>query len=330
MFLPWRKWMKLHPQPSRFGPRKPIRANICRPRVEPLENRFLPATFTVRTNLDSGVGSLRDAIMKVNLDPNPGTDIINFAIGFGVRTIALRSALPTITHPVIIDGTTQRGFSGTPLIELNGSGAGSAATGLTISAGGSTVIGLVINRFGQDGILLEGNGGDTIKGNYIGTDVSGTKAFGNGASGVEVSGGISNIIIGGTTAGARNLISGNGGDGITIFGSMCLVEGNYIGTDVTGTQALGNFNGISMRFPVSNTIGGAAAGAGNLISANRGAGIFAFFGANNIVQGNRIGTDVSGTRELGNAGGVSLAGETNDVIGGATHGAGNLISATDR
>src|SRR5262249_19986261 len=161
-------------------------------------------------------------------------------------------------------------------------------------------------RFALDGILLEGNGGDTIQGNYIGTDISGTKALGNGANGVELNG-ISNVSIGGTTPGARNLISGNVNNGIMIFGSTCLVEGNYIGNDVSGTRALGDFNGIFMEFASGTEIGGPMAGDGNLISANRGSGVFAFFGANNVIQGNKIGTDASGTIALGNGGGIALS-----------------------
>src|SRR5262249_36495468 len=107
----------------------------------------------------------------------------------------------------------------------------------------------------------------------------------------------------------------------------CLVEGNYIGTDVSGTRALGDFNGIFMEFASGTEIGGPMAGDGNLISANRGSGVFAFFGANNVIQGNKIGTDASGTIALGNGGGIALSTEDNDIIGGAMAAAGNLISA---
>ena len=110
------------------------------------------ATFTVNStnDFDDGVCnaahcSLREAIFAANAAA--GTDTIRFAIGAGQRTIQPGSALPTLTDPVIIDGTTQPGFSGTPIIEIDGSSAGSGANGLRISGGGSTVTGLVINRF---------------------------------------------------------------------------------------------------------------------------------------------------------------------------------------
>src|SRR5439155_27304515 len=120
---------------------------------------------------------------------------------------------------------------------------------------------------------------------------------------------------------------GNFGNGITISGGSHLVEGNYIGTDVTGTKALGNGYGIFMG-AVGTTIGGAASGEGNLISGNQLVGVYMSGGVQNAVQGNTIGTDVTGTKALGNgADGVVAQVESNDIIGGATSGAGNLISA---
>ena len=110
------------------------------------------ASFTVTNTNDSGAGSLRQAIQDANT--NPGTDTITFNIsGSGVKTINLSSALPAITSPVIIDGTTQPGFAGSPLIELNGTSV-TSGHGLSITAGNSTVKGLVINRFGFSGINM--------------------------------------------------------------------------------------------------------------------------------------------------------------------------------
>src|SRR5438874_10284394 len=107
-----------------------------RPCLEVLEDRQLLATFLVTNAGDSGGGSPRQAIVSANAQA--GTDSIDFDIGgTGVHSIALLSALPTITDPVILDGTSQPGFTGTPLIELNGAGAGETASGLTLSAGSS-------------------------------------------------------------------------------------------------------------------------------------------------------------------------------------------------
>ena len=126
------------------------------------------------------------------------------------------------------------------MIVLDGTNAGSSASGLTIgaSAPGSTIRGLVIDDFGQDGLSVQGSD-ITIAGNFIGVDVTGTTAKGN-ATGIVVSG--ANNTIGGTTAGSGNVISGNAGDGLDIDGSGAtgnLVAGNWIGTDAAGTATVG-------------------------------------------------------------------------------------------
>ena len=141
------------------------------------------ATITVTTTADSGPGSLRQAILDSNA--SAGTlDTIEFDIpGAGVHTIVPASGLPTITDPVVIDGSTQPGFAGPPLIELDGTNAGGFVHGLNITAGGSTVRALVINRFNGSGIICFTVGGNTIVGNYIGTNAAGTAALAN-ANGV--------------------------------------------------------------------------------------------------------------------------------------------------
>jgi len=299
-------------------------------RLEPLEDRQLPSTFLVTNTNDSGAGSLRQAILSAN--SNPGLDTIAFNIGGGgVQTINPASALPTITDPVIIDGTTQPGFAGKPLVVLNGSQAGSQAYGFTISAGSTTVRGLVINSFGGLGFAVETNGGNVIQGNYIGTDASGTMSQGNGI-GVDITNG--GNLIGGTGPGTGNVISGNITNGITIWGSGPvgnLVQGNFIGTDPTGTVAVANgWNGVAIAGP-GNTIGGSLAGAGNVIAGNNAGGI-AIYGngtTSNLVQGNFIGTDSSGIKALGNGGdGISISsGAINNTIGGTSAAARNIVSA---
>src|SRR5262249_25583565 len=135
--------------------------------------------------------SLREAILAANATPNGGTpDTIDFNIsGGGPFTIIPGSALPTITDAVVIDGSTSSGGpGGRPGVELNGAGGGATTNGLILAPGsaGSTIRGLVINRFGRYGILLYGDGGHRIVGNYIGTNVAGTAAAANGAAGVVV------------------------------------------------------------------------------------------------------------------------------------------------
>jgi len=270
----WRRFTRRPSQPAHHRPRTPGRRRFCRLQLELLEGRWLPSTFLVTNTDDAGPGSFRQAILDAN--SNAGPNKIAFDIGGGgVQTIQPRSALPAVTRPVVIDGTSQPGFAGSPLIELDGSRAGQAY-GLTINAGDSTVRGLVINRFVDAGIALQERGGDLIAGNYIGTDVTGAQARPNVFCGVYVTS--SDNRIGGTTNTDGNLISGNGGPGFGVFGfgiyisrgAGNLVQGNKIGTDVTGAHALGNDEfGVDINTGASgNTVGGTAAGAGNVVSAN--------------------------------------------------------------
>jgi titin len=170
------------------------------------------------------------------------------------------------------------------------------AIGFSISSGNCTVRGLIINRFLYSGIQIRGGtGNNVLEGNFIGTDATGTAALGN-QYGVFITLAKNNLI-GGTTPAARNLISGNS-TGIELNGTGATsnaVRGNYIGTDVTGNVALANGVGISVNNTLGNTIGGTAAGAGNLVSGNTGIGISIFtIATGNVVQGNLIGTNAGG------------------------------------
>jgi hypothetical protein len=279
----------------------------------------------VNTN-NAGAGSLRQAILDANA--NAGSDTIQFNIpGLGAKTIAPTSALPVITDPVVIDGTTQPGFSGAPIIELNG--VSESFTGLEITAGSSTVKGLVINRFVR-GIYLRTNGGNVVQGNYIGTDLAGSTARRN-LVGISVLS--SNNTIGGAAAGERNVISGNDTnisfDGAAATGNRVL--GNYIGTNATGMARLqgtgGGRFGVTISSASSNFIGGAAAGEGNVISAHANEGVRIENGTGNIISGNFIGTGADGTLPLSNSlMGVRMLGSANNVVGGTASGAGNRIA----
>ncbi|MCO6412446.1 MAG: DUF4347 domain-containing protein, partial [Thiogranum sp.] len=249
-------------------------------------------------------------------------------------TISPTSML-SVTDTLVLDGTTQAGFVDTPIIELNGTIAGAAASGLHIESDNSTVRGLVINRFGEEGIQILMGNGNTIEGNYIGTDVSGTVDLGNIAQGISIVLSTDNVI-GGSTAAQRNVISGNDQAGIIVWDvttTGTVIQGNYIGVDASGTRALGNTDGIVVDFDSSNTIigGDAAAGEGNLISGNSRNGIEIYDAGNNTVAGNRIGTDVTGTLDLGNArSGIAIGGySTANIIGGLTAGESNVISGND-
>ena len=181
---------------------RPLTVRPRRLTLETLENRLLLSTVT-NTN-DSGLGSLRQAILDANA--NPGSDLIGFNIvGTGPHTIQPTSALPTITDPVVIDGYTQTGASentnptGSGLntvlkIELDGILAGNAH-GLVITAGNSIVRGMVIGRFQNAGIIIAGNGDNVVEGTFIGTDTSGVLARGN-AIGIGIVDGASSNLIG--------------------------------------------------------------------------------------------------------------------------------------
>jgi len=281
------------------------------------------ATFTVTNIADSGPGSLRQAIVDANAAA--GADAINFEIsGTGVRTITLSSGLPEITGAVTIDGTSQAGFDNTPIIELNGNG-NPGTTGLTVRSNNSRVVGLIINRFGRDGIAIRGGTSNVIEGNYIGTNAAGTAAMANGNEGIFLTDGAQNNLIGGTTAGSRNLISGNN-RGIAVFGATTTnntIEGNYLGTNAAGSEAVrNNTSGINL--------GGSSQGLvrRNVIAGNGSVGVVVADGASNwTIDGNFIGTNSSGSSAIPNGGQgiLIISGSNNNVVGGAGS-ARNVIS----
>lgn len=289
--------------------------------------------LTVTNVNDSGAGSFRNAIASAS---NGNT--ICFSIGSGYQTINATSGY-TITRSIIIDGTSQPGFTGAPLIEINGAGAGSGTSGLNVTAGNTTIKGLIVNRFGGDGIILNNNGGNTVQGNYVGTNSSGTDDFGNGASGIGVA--TPNNTIGGTTGAQRNIVSGNAGTGIAVTGSGAsgnVISGNFVGTDASGSYAVANSaDGILITNAPNNTIGGTTGvtvggnctGACNLTSGNHanGIGIWQSSASGNTVVGNYAGTDITGKNALPNGDiGFEAQDAPNNTIGGTTPQTRNIFS----
>jgi len=312
---------------------RPARASR-RPLLEAMEPRILLAqTFTVINTLDdANPGSLRFAIGQVNADAGStaaAPDTIAFAIGNGPRTIAPVTLLPAITRPVIVDGTTQPGFNPAipaPIIELSGGSLNPASgSGLVVAGGSSTIQGLVIDRFQGYGIILQGAGGDAIRGDYVGTDATGAAAAVNGG-GIDVNTSSGNTI-GGTTPGARNVILGGGNNAIVIeAGAGNVIQGNRIGTNAAGSAPLGT-TGVDLA-TANNTIGGTAAGAGNVISrvGSNAITLREAAATGNLIQGNSIGVDAAGTAPLGNNGGIELIRAGGNTIGGTTAAARNLIA----
>ncbi len=295
--------------------------------------------FLVNTNDDDDDGncgayhcSLREAINAANADPRKNE--INFNIpGSSPHTIQPSTPLPVITVPVIIDGaTSQHDFSGTPVIEIDGSQI-VEANGLEITAGNSTVRGLVINNCGAAGIYLHVNGENVIEGNYLGTDVTGTLSRSNHLSGVHIMD-VPNNIIGGSSSGSGNIISGNEVCGIWIEFPNAkgnIIQGNSIGLAANGADPLGNGEfGIKIQDASQNMIGGNSPGEGNIISANGKHGILinnCGAGSNNIVQGNYIGTDIDGTNTIGNGwSGVVILNSEDALVGGTKVSARNIIA----
>lgn len=280
---------------------------------------FILATYTVTNTNDSGAGSLRQAILDAN--GNAGADMITFNIASGYQTISLTSVLPLITDTVIIDATTQSGFAGTPLIEINGAGFASATeNGLELgeNADNSVIRGLVINRFITNGIYLNGADNVTIAGNYIGTNSIGSTALGNGV-GIYVETTSTGNLIGGSTAADRNIISGNTTNNITIAGSSNSVFGNYVGTNAAGTIGLtsSSFSSIFVSGGTGNIIGSTIAGQGNVITSGGNAGVNLDSGSGHNVSGNIIGMSADGSTVIANG---------NDGIAVGTASTGNVFS----
>ncbi|MCU0879946.1 MAG: FG-GAP-like repeat-containing protein, partial [Pirellulaceae bacterium] len=296
-------------------------------------------------DIDDGVSdgrttTLREAIRLANL--LPGKNTISFDLPRG-RAIFVDAPLPTITDPVVIDGTTQPGYAGAPIVSLNGPYWQQAGyTGLHITAGDSVVRGLRINYFlqvspsgsitGGNGILLEDGGGNIIQGNYLGPHQG--SVLGNDTAGIAIVHSDGNRI-GGTTPEARNVISGNHNAGILLYESRDnIIVGNYIGTDAEGLHAVPNGVGIALFGSHHNRIGGTAPGAGNVISGNRENGIevawrYAWFsGSNsNVLEGNYIGVAADGTTPCGNGlHGIQLYSGAHNIVGGRDPLAANTIA----
>jgi len=288
--------------------------------------------FTVTNSNDAGAGSLRQAIQDANGAAGP--DTVEFQIaGSGPFVINLLSALPALNE-TFLDGTTQPGFAGQPLIELNGTGAGVGTIGLRLNAT-NTVRGLAINRFSAEGVRCDGPG-NVIQGCRIGTDVTGTLARANGQSGIWILGTPGNLV-GGTNSGEGNVISGGNDTGVYILNPTAsgnVIQGNFIGTGAAGTNDLGNLNnGIVIYNAPNNTVGGAAPGARNVISGNDASGINlnGAGSAGNVIQGNYIGLAATGALAVSNSvDGITLNGAGGNWIGGTNAGEGNVISGNAR
>ena len=233
------------------------------------------------------------------------------------------------------DQTTVQGnfigtdITGTRAFDSLGRPLGNAEYGLRIGADQVTIAGNVISGNFEGGVWDEGSQATLIN-NFIGTDVTGATALANG-NGVSGSGDGVNLLGNSNQvgeAGAGNLISGNGSSGVFLSpGSGSQVQGNFIGVDVTGTSIIANTGvGLFMQASSGNVVGGTTSGARNIVSDIQIDG-FTGTASGNVVEGNYIGTDVSGTKALGTATGVDIGiNASNNTIGGTTAGARNVIN----
>jgi len=288
----------------------------------------LAASFTVINTNDTGAGSFRQALLDANAAA--GLDAIEFNIpGAGVHTITTPATdLPNITSPVLIDGYTQpgsapntnalnAGINAVLQIELAITSGGD----LHIAAGadGTTIRGLVINNHFDEISVIANN--VTIAGNFIGTDASGTLGKG-GTIGIVAELTASNLTVGGPAAADRNLISGHVFYGVQLpFVSTTghLIQGNYIGTDISGTLSLDTSTALQAGLV---NMGGVSV-LDNLISGNSNVGVHTINGI--TLRGNLIGTKRDGTSALPNGVGVLLQG-AGSTVGGSAAGQPNIIA----
>ena len=336
-------------------------------RLETLDNRDLPSVFTVTTTADSGPGSLRQAILDTNAAA--GADTIAFNIpGTGVHTIVPTSRLPKITDAVVIDGYTQPGSrpntagpgfvsNGLQTIQIDGNQVfGIRPEGLELTAGHSTVRGLLVQNFRGNDVQLWGDGnlaeGNTVFGQIYFVNGTGNLAGGttpaarNDAGVIEMDGDFGRVVgniapigvagdhnqIGGTTPQERNVCNAFH-TGLFISGSDNVAQGNFIGTNVTGmvrTHDANRRGGVYLDYTAQrNLIGGTTPGARNVIC---GSTAITINGAtDNVIQGNYVGVNSAGTGTLFNATGIwvvstNVSTPTGNLIGGTAPGAGNVIS----
>ena len=295
------------------------------------------ATFVVTTNADFVEGSLRNAIELAN--DSPGVDEIHFALPPEELKIAPDFELPWLTDSVVIDGTTQPGFSVRPLVELSGENISMNSAGLYIASDDSIVRGLVINNFVNAGVFVGEVSGAVIQSNIIGADPSGSVARPNSA-GVSLYGS-SNAIVGGGEPALGNLISGNDGYGVIVLGSNATnnrIHGNIIGANSEGTTALANASsgvllddgawGNYVGTDFDNVLDEAE---GNVLSGNSMHGVLVRNAPSNFIAGNFIGTDIEGLLSVGNTGhGIWVEQASQNVIGGASPFERNVISGNGK
>jgi hypothetical protein len=293
------------------------------------------ATFMVTNNADAGAGTLRQAIINANAAAGPDTIYFNFA---SATTITLAACQQPITGTVVIDGYSNPGASAGNLMIQIVSPTGCNLFDLGAGSDGSTIRGIVISGGGGAafGIALHNSNGHFIKGNYFGTDLTGTVLYAAHLQDCININTSTNNTIGGTGGQIdRNIIAGGTAAGIRLANNStgAVIVNNYIGTDVSGNVNFGNTgNGIDGNSNSHNVrIGGTTLAERNVISGNLSNGVYLNFCQSPIVKGNIIGMGVDGVTMLGNSGsGVDIENTgtiaTAPIIGGPTVAERNYLS----
>src|SRR5262249_29741378 len=293
----------------------------------------------------SGVFSVANGVSGVEVGGGTSGNTIGGATAGAGNVISGNT-----TDGVLITGTgptNNRGrgnFMGTDgtgsFAVANGTNGVEIAGGAIANTVGGVAAGNVISGNANDGVFFAGSGttNNQLVGNFIGTDVAGSFAVPNLFDGVGTDRLASSNTIGGATAGACNVISGDGANGVLLTGVGYTVLGNFIGTDVTGGLAVPNSkDGLLLTGAKDSIVGGTAAGARNVISGNAKTGVVVTFfhpantsqfdnSINSQIVGNFIGTDVTGAVSVGNGGNGVTIGAITTTLGGTAAGARNLIS----
>lgn len=297
-----------------------------------------PATIDGRSEPDFNSNTHIPAVVLDGTAAGPGADGLSIegaaAVGSTIKALQIVNfngeGIEINDSPDVVIAGNYIGTNGAS--DLGNSVSGVVASGNCpgLRIGGTTVADRNVISGNGSNMILGSTGEIVVQGNFIGTDASGTTAINASPAGTGIYfSGVGGVTIGGTTAGAGNLISGNStGVLIESIGTEdAIVQGNLIGTDASGSAAIGNDTGIYLSFFDGTQIGGNTPGARNVISGN-GTGILFTNGASDsLVQGNYIGTDITGSAAVANSIGISVdLNATNNLIGGTVAGAGNLIS----
>jgi parallel beta-helix repeat protein len=282
---------------------------------------------------------------SIQLTGTSAGNSVGLTLKTGASTVKGLAIYDFFSYGMVITGTATVTVSDC-IVDSNG------GTGIYVTSSGNRIGGVTtadrnfLTNNGDNGagygVSLIGLNGNTIsnnyiQGNYIGINMAGTAEQHNDSGGISMNSADSNTI-GGTGGAAGNVIAGNDtGTGIILYhADNNTIVGNKIGTNSSGTSALGFDYGMEILNSQGNIIGGTASGARNLISGNEYHGIFiddyanaAPYSDDNEIIGNYIGTDITGNAILGNQNGIYLSDATGTIIGGAESGAGNLISGND-